>query len=214
MTQPASRPAAPAEGARAAAWLREARYLSGHPSVHACPPDAGAELAFAGRSNVGKSSLLNALCARRALARTSATPGRTRLLHFFEVAPGRRLVDLPGYGFARAAKRERAAWGRMVEEYLQARASLAGLMLVMDARHPLRDSDRRMLEWCAHARLPVHALLNKADKLSKAQAARACAAVGAELACPVHAVSARRGDALGEVRCAVRDYLEAGDAER
>ena len=189
------------------AWLRQTRYLSGHPSLRDCPADAGAELALAGRSNAGKSSVLNALCSRRALARTSATPGRTRMLHFFEVAPGRRLVDLPGYGFARAARSERDAWGRLVEEYLRARESLVALLLIMDARHPLRDSDRRMLDWCARAQLPVHALLNKADKLSASAAARARAAVALELDGPVHAVSARRGDSLDEVRAAVRAYL-------
>ena len=191
--------------------LRQTAYLSGHPRVGDCPPDQGVEVAFAGRSNVGKSSVINALCERRALARTSAAPGRTRLLHFFAVDETRRLVDLPGYGFARASKTERAGWQRMVEGYLRGRQSLVRLMLLMDIRHPLRDSDQQLLEWCNSTNLPVHVLLNKADKLSRSKAQRALADLRGMLQGegepPISLVSARTGLGLETVRDALRTYL-------
>ncbi len=111
--------------------------------------------------------------ARRTGGWRSRSPGRTRLLHFFAVDDARRLVDLPGYGFARASKAERASWRRMVEGYLRGRRGLVRLMLVMDVRHPLRDGDRRLLEWCGAAGLPAHVLLSKADKLSRSRGLRA-----------------------------------------
>lgn len=192
--------------------LRQTTYLSGHPRVGDCPPDQGVEVAFAGRSNVGKSSVINALCERRALARTSAAPGRTRLLHFFAVDETRRLVDLPGYGFARASKAERAGWQRMVEGYLQGRQSLVRLMLLMDIRHPLRDSDQQLLEWCSAVGLPVHVLLNKADKLLRSKAQRTLIDLRKALQdwseLPISLVSARTGLGLEAARDALRTYLE------
>ena len=204
----------PAKGPDKILDLRQAVYLSGHPRVEVCPPDRGVEVAFAGRSNVGKSSLINALCERRSLARTGAAPGRTRLLHFFAIDDTCRLVDLPGYGFARASKAERAGWQRMVEGYLQSRRSLARLMLLMDVRHPLRDSDQQLLEWCSSANLPVHVLLNKADKLSRSKAQRVLTELRGELRRegepPISLVSARTGLGLEAVRDALRTYL-SGD---
>ena len=207
---PAAPPPAAARAAAALADLRRAAYLSGHARLGDCPPDRGRELAFAGRSNVGKSSLINALCGRRALARAGAAPGRTRLLHFFDLGGGRRLVDLPGYGYARAPRAEREAWRRLVESYLQRRESLARLVLIMDIRHPLRDADRRLLDWCAAAGLPAHLLLNKADKLPRGRRRAAVDGVRRELAAetPLHAVSAREGLGLEEARAALVAYLD------
>jgi GTP-binding protein len=128
-------------------------------------------VAFAGRSNAGKSSALNAITGVGGLARVSKTPGRTRLLNVFETGPGMRLVDLPGYGYAKVPEAERLKWGEMVESYLGDRESLAGLMLVMDIRHPLTDFDRQMLGFAAELQIPAHVLLSKADKLSRGAAA-------------------------------------------
>jgi len=136
------------------------------------PPDEGAEVAFAGRSNAGKSSALNAITGRRDLARTSKTPGRTQLINFFGLDDGRhRLADLPGYGYAKVPGRMRAHWQELLSRYVEARASLAGLILVMDSRHPLTDFDQQMLAWTSHQQVPVHVLLTKADKLSRSEGA-------------------------------------------
>jgi GTP-binding protein len=134
------------------------------------PRDEGAEVAFAGRSNAGKSSALNAITGLRSLARTSKTPGRTRELNFFVLDGDRRLVDLPGYGYARVSVLQRNQWAMNLARYLRERRSLAGLMLIMDVRRPFTDLDRQLLEWCEPAGFPVHALLTKADKLSRNQA--------------------------------------------
>jgi len=142
------------------------RYLLSVGELAQLPPDRGAEVAFAGRSNAGKSSALNALCGRRGIAFVSKTPGRTQLINFFQVAAGRYLVDLPGYGYANAPAALRARWDALIGTYLRQRRALRGLILVMDARHPLTPLDRRMLDWFAGTRRPVHALLSKADKLS------------------------------------------------
>ncbi len=192
--------------------LRRTAYLSGHPHVDECPPDQGIEIAFAGRSNVGKSSLINALCERRGLARSSTTPGRTRLLHFFAVDETRRLVDLPGYGFARASKAEREQWQRMAESYLNRRQCLKLLILLMDIRHPLRESDQQMLDWCAHANLPVHIVLNKADKLSRSKALQTGKTLRGALGfedSQVSVVSARTGSGMEDLRVALEFYLDA-----
>ncbi|MGB8634284.1 MAG: ribosome biogenesis GTP-binding protein YihA/YsxC [Rhodanobacteraceae bacterium] len=134
------------------------------------PPDQGAEVAFAGRSNAGKSSALNALVNRRALARTSRTPGRTQQLVVFELDPDRRLVDLPGYGYAKAPRALRQHWEKTIERYLRERQSLRSLILIMDIRHPLKDVDCQLLAFCTDIGLPCLCLLTKADKLSRTQA--------------------------------------------
>ncbi|MGE5641279.1 MAG: ribosome biogenesis GTP-binding protein YihA/YsxC [Clostridia bacterium] len=144
------------------------------------PPVAGPELAFAGRSNVGKSSAINALCGRRALARTSKTPGRTQTINFYELSGGARLADLPGYGYARVAKTLRDDWARLVEAYLQSRPTLAAVVLVMDARHPLTALDQQLMAWVKGQRLLV--LLSKADKLGRADQSRVLAQVNRALA--------------------------------
>lgn len=162
--------------------LQNAEFLLAAPDPRQLPPDTGAEVAFAGRSNAGKSSALNALVGRRALARTSRTPGRTRLLMVFTLDEMRRLVDLPGYGYAKAPLALRAQWERAISRYLEARRSLRALVLVMDVRHPLKDTDRQLLAFCAAIGLPCLCLLTKADKLSRSRAATQLAQVRRELA--------------------------------
>ena len=136
------------------------------------PPDTGTEVAFAGRSNAGKSSALNTISGQNKLARTSRTPGRTQLLNFFSLGSmaDRRLVDLPGYGFAKVPPRIKQQWERLLSSYLETRRSLCGLVLIVDSRHPLKPFDQQMLNWCHQAGLPVHVLLTKADKLSRNRA--------------------------------------------
>lgn len=135
------------------------------------PEDDLPEVAFAGRSNAGKSSAINTLCRRRNLARTSRTPGRTQLLNLFRLGDIARLVDLPGYGYARVPEPMRRGWKKLISGYLERSANLVGVILIMDSRHPLTDFDRTMLDWCEAQGLPVHVLLTKADKLSKSAAA-------------------------------------------
>jgi GTP-binding protein len=147
-----------------------ARFLKSADSAAAFGDDSGAEVAFSGRSNSGKSSALNAILRRGDLARTSRTPGRTQLVNLFEVEPGRRLADLPGYGYARVPPAMRAEWQRLMEAYFTTRESLAGLFLVVDARRGFADSDRAMLDYAAARGCPAHVLLTKADKLGRNEA--------------------------------------------
>ncbi|HSP57074.1 MAG TPA: ribosome biogenesis GTP-binding protein YihA/YsxC [Halomonas sp.] len=149
-----------------------ASFLTSAPTLAGCPPDDGAEVAFAGRSNAGKSSAINALTHQRALARISKTPGRTQLINFFtlENASERRLVDLPGYGYAKVPESVKLEWQRHLSDYLQRRNSLRGLVLVMDVRHPLTEFDQTLLGWADHKGMPVHILLTKADKLKSGAA--------------------------------------------
>ncbi len=149
---------------------RLTEFLTSAAKLDQCPPDTGREVAFAGRSNSGKSSAINTLTDNKRLARTSKTPGRTQLINFFSVAGDRRLVDLPGYGFAKVPLAVKEHWQRHLENYLINREALCGLILLMDCRHPLQDFDRMMLDWAADNELPVHILLTKADKLKKGPA--------------------------------------------
>ena len=144
-------------------------------------PDEGAEVAFAGRSNAGKSSAINIIVNRRQFARTSKTPGRTQLVNFFALREGARLVDLPGYGFARVSGKMRDHWADLMAEYFETRASLRGMFLVVDIRRRLTDFDHRMLAFAEAVGLPVHVLLTKADKLKRGQAATALLEVRREL---------------------------------
>ena len=130
-------------------------------------PQHGFEVAFAGRSNAGKSSAINTLCDNKGLARTSKTPGRTRLVNFFELDEERRLVDLPGYGFAKVPVAMKNEWQKLMTQYLSEQQALNGLVVIMDIRHPLNDYDWQMLEWCDHFDLPAHVLLTKADKIKR-----------------------------------------------
>lgn len=149
----------------AQALFRQAQFLTSAPTLAQCPPDEGREVAFAGRSNCGKSSAINRLTGRKNLARSSNTPGRTRLINFFTLDEQRRLVDLPGYGYARVDKKTQANWKHHMADYLARRESLCGLVLLMDIRHPAREFDLMLLDWAAEAEMPVHILLTKADKL-------------------------------------------------
>ena len=148
------------------------QFLLSVASADQFPPDFGHEVAFAGRSNSGKSSAINTILQRNGLARTSKTPGRTKLLNFFEVGEDRRIVDLPGYGFARASPMERKQWTKLIDS-LPARACIAGLFLIIDIRRGLKDEDEQLVEWAAAAGWQVHALLTKADKLNQRERSQA-----------------------------------------
>jgi len=157
----------------AAKLLNRARFTVAAAEPRQWPPGPAAEVAFAGRSNVGKSSAINAIAGRRGLARTSKTPGRTQQIVFFDLGTGARLVDLPGYGYAKVPDRLRASWANLIERYLTEREALRGLILLMDTRHPLTELDQQLLEWCEPMALPVHILLTKSDKLSRSRARQA-----------------------------------------
>ena len=135
--------------------------------VDQCPTDQGREVAFCGRSNAGKSSAINALTGQKGLARTSKTPGRTQLINFFDIDADHRLVDLPGYGYAKVPLSVKDHWHQHLDHYLRDRASLKGLVLLMDIRHPMKEFDRTMIDWTAEGELPLHILLTKADKLKR-----------------------------------------------
>jgi len=147
------------------------QFLTSSWQTHQFPPDQGVEVAFAGRSNAGKSSALNAITGRKDLARTSKTPGRTQLINFFALNERQRLADLPGYGYAKVPEKMRLHWRQLMERYVETRASLGGIILVMDSRHPLTEFDSQMLEWAGAQNLPTHLLLTKADKLSRGESA-------------------------------------------
>ena len=148
-----------------------ARFLISADKLSQCPDDSGAEVAFAGRSNAGKSSAINALTNNGKLARTSKTPGRTQLINFFDLnIEGLRLVDLPGYGYAKVPIAMKEHWQKHLDQYLQQRASLKGVVLVMDIRHPMKEFDLMMVEWCQSTQVPLHVLLTKADKLKRGPA--------------------------------------------
>lgn len=154
--------------------FQNARFSTSASRLSQCPDDSVAEIAFAGRSNAGKSSCINTLTNNGKLARTSKTPGRTQLINFFSLTgkdnPQHYLVDLPGYGFAKVPLEVKQAWEKHLEDYLRKRESLLGLVLLMDVRHPMQTFDQSMLAWAAEAELPVHVVLTKADKLKKGPA--------------------------------------------
>lgn len=188
-----------------------ARFLRGAAALSQLPPDTGHEVAFAGRSNAGKSSALNALTGNSRLARTSKTPGRTQQINFFELDEDRRLVDLPGYGYARAPEEARRRWARTVEGYLQRRHSLCGVVVLMDIRRPFTALDRQLLHWCSAAGVPAHVLLTKSDKLGRGKAAAALAAARRELGGNperVQTFSAPKRSGLDELVGRISGWLE------
>jgi len=184
-----------------------ARFLTSVASPAQFPPDDGAEVAFAGRSNSGKSSAINAIARHRGLARTSKLPGRTRLLNFFELAPAKRLVDLPGYGYASVTAAERESWLPLLE-MLRARTSLKGLFLVVDSRRGLTEADQGLIEW-AQAGSGLHVLLSKADKLNRGEASAALRAASKRLGegAGVQLFSALRGTGVREAQDTIAAWL-------
>jgi GTP-binding protein len=191
------------------------RFLTSAHQLRQFPPDAGAEVAVAGRSNAGKSSAINAIVQRKGLAKTSKTPGATRLINFFELEAGRRLVDLPGYGFAAVPGQVREHWGTLIEGYFQRRQCLRGAIVVMDVRHPLTEHDRSMLELAAAQSVPVHVVLTKSDKLGRGAGLQAMAAVRKAVgpAATVQLFSALSGEGVTEARGALLRLL-AGSAQK
>lgn len=192
-----------------------AEFLTSAARLSQAPADTGREAAFAGRSNAGKSSALNAIVGHKGLARTSKTPGRTQLINFFPVTDDARLVDLPGYGYAKVPPEVKAQWERHLTAYLQQRESLVGLILLMDIRHPLTDFDRQMLAWCRDAVLEVHVLLTKADKLKRGAAQNTLLKVRRELTglypqASVQLFSAVDGTGLDAARALLTTWLELG----
>ena len=194
--------------------LEKARYLGSAHTPAQLPADGGREVAFAGRSNAGKSSALNALTRQNALARVSKTPGRTQQLVYFEVAPQRCLVDLPGYGYAKVPLEMKAHWERFLDHWFQTRQALRGLVVVMDIRHPLKEYDWQMIHYAVARGLPAHALLTKADKLGRGQQSQALQAVRNALVAGgvgqvgVQAFSSESKQGVDEARAVVAGWLE------
>ncbi|WP_374494590.1 ribosome biogenesis GTP-binding protein YihA/YsxC [Zoogloea sp.] len=162
--------------------FRNAQFEISVAKPNGLPPPGGPEVAFAGRSNAGKSSAINTLCDHVRLAFVSKTPGRTQLINFFRLRNGAVLVDLPGYGYAEVPEAIRLQWQRLLEDYLTRRPNLVGLVLIMDSRHPLKDRDRVMIGWFAPSGRPIHVLLTKSDKLTRSEQSATLAAVRKELA--------------------------------
>lgn len=161
--------------------FNKAEFVTSAATLSACPDDSIVEVAFAGRSNAGKSSAINAITGQSRLARISKTPGRTQLINFFSLSDGKHLVDLPGYGFAKVPLQVKDKWQRELEKYLRKRDALAGLILLSDIRHPLKEFDRMMIDWAVQSELPLHILLTKADKLKRGPAQNTLLSVQQEL---------------------------------
>lgn len=193
--------------------FKQAEFVTSAATLGDCPADSAREVAFAGRSNAGKSSAINAITGQSQLARISKTPGRTQLINFFRVDEGRYLVDLPGYGFAQVPLSVKEKWQRELERYLREREALAGLVLLSDIRHPLKDFDRMMIEWAAQSELPLHLLLTKADKLKRGAAQNTLLGVRKELSdyelVTVQAFSALKSQGIDEAREQLRAWLSA-----
>jgi GTP-binding protein len=190
-----------------------AQFLKSAPSLKQCPADIGAEVAFAGRSNAGKSSAINTLTQQKKLARTSKTPGRTQLINFFTLGDENiRLVDLPGYGFAKVPLDKKIEWQKHLAKYLEERASIKGLVLVSDIRHPLTEFDRMMIQWAEDSQMPLHVLLTKADKLKRGPAKSTMLAVKKALKdfdgeVTVQTFSSLKKDGLDQLKLKMTDWL-------
>lgn len=192
--------------------FKKAGFLQSASHLGNAPLDEGSEVAFAGRSNAGKSSAINTLTQNRKLARTSRTPGRTQLINFFSLSDNQRLVDLPGYGYAKVPLKMKREWNRHMADYLQRRQSLRGLVLLMDIRHPLTEGDEQMLQWTAAAEMPVRVLLTKADKLKRGPAKNTLLSVQARLLefgdlASAQLFSSLKGDGLPALREQLQRWL-------
>jgi GTP-binding protein len=186
------------------------KFLTSAAEAHQLAPDTGREIAFAGRSNSGKSTAINVITQRSGLARVSRTPGRTQLINFFELAPERRLVDLPGYGFAKVPEKVRAKWLHLMEHYFNVRESLVGLMLIVDSRRGLGAQDAAMLEWVLARDRQAHILLTKTDKLNRRDSLRVLRDTGAacsDTAVTAQLFSANAGQGLEEARDVMKGWL-------
>jgi GTP-binding protein len=195
--------------------LRNIEFVTTVADTQALPPAHGAEVAFVGRSNAGKSSALNALAQRKRIAFVSKTPGRTQHINFFRVGNNRYLVDLPGYGYAAVPAAARAHWNELIGGYLQTRSCLRGVVLIMDARHPLTQLDRQLLAWLKPAGRPVHVLLSKSDKLSRRAASSTLSSIEAALLrdfvnCSVQLFSSTHKIGIVEAAAKVQGWLGDG----
>jgi GTP-binding protein len=194
-------------------YFSRAKFSLSAPNIQHLGSDTGYEVAFVGRSNAGKSSALNKLVRQKQLARTSKTPGRTQMINIFELDESRRLVDLPGYGYAQVPLAMKKKWQQALGEYLNKRKCLKGVVVLMDIRHPLKDLDQDLIYWAVDAKLPVLALLTKADKLkSGKRKEQVMMAREASLAfcgdVTVHAFSSQSGIGLGELESALHQWME------
>jgi GTP-binding protein len=197
-------------------FYHRAHFLTSASNISQAPPDEGIEVAFAGRSNAGKSSAINLLCQQRNLARTSRTPGRTQLINFFSLDEQRRIVDLPGYGYAKVADTVKKRWQESLAGYLEQRRCLHGIVLMVDIRHALKEFDLQMLEWSLHRGLPVHILLTKADKLKKGAAASTLLRIrretaGSEGSPTVQIFSALKRQGIDEAHETLDSWFELGN---
>jgi GTP-binding protein len=196
-------------------YYQQASFVQSATTPKTLPKESGFEVAFAGRSNSGKSSTINRACSQKSLARTSKTPGRTQLINFFTLPEGQLLVDLPGYGYAKVPEHLKLQWQKFIEAYLTTRKTLKGLILVMDIRHPMTVFDQGLLKWAEYQQLPVHILLNKADKLSRGARQSTVLAVRKELSqsvkvnqVSVQAFSATTGLGLEDLWAKLDEWFE------
>jgi GTP-binding protein len=182
------------------------------PKCSMLPSDEGYEVAFAGRSNSGKSSALNVLCGQKKLARTSRTPGRTQHLVVFNLDSERRLMDLPGFGYAKVAKGLRSHWEQELPDYLESRQSLAGLVMLMDVRHPLKPQEEVLIEWCSSCGVSMRILINKADKVSRGEGLNVLSSVNRRIAMSSGTISAQlfsatKQQGVEDAWCAIEKWL-------
>ena len=192
--------------------LSKAQFLRSASAEKDFPDNIGAEIAFCGRSNAGKSSAINALCRQNNLARTSKTPGRTQLINFFKLDGDTCLVDLPGYGYAKAPAKVQQKWQQLMEAYLTHREPLCGLVLLMDIRHPLTDIDWTMIRWSDYYQLPLYILLTKADKVNRNHTVKTMTMVSSKLEqegfdCGVQTFSATKQIGLNQAQNKIVDWL-------